>query len=698
MIESVQKRLNPNGLFLQTVVFGFISSVYIFLFNSKIDSLPGDARFNAALLSYHSRKINQPLELRADFLFGTGTLQWGYLFAFEPTAIIGSLFSDGYNFFLVAISMSIAIFFLANIFLKTYSLNRLERLLASYLVAITSIWSYSISIVDNYLFAHVPQYSSFLVLNICALICFIKIGVGSHKKSIIYASVFLILNVYMIVVFTQILVTSFILFAAVVTGSLLSLAHQKEFKEFCIKILSLFFSTICLLLLGTADYVQGFYRNTAAAEIPLTRFNNPSLRNVPKFLFETFFPSPSPTGNNEVQFIFAFLLVLFILKGVFLNKFRTKLWFTTFVIFILLLTYRVYQTQWVYEKGPNHNYLVWMLSIFYIAGPICLLFEVASKLLGRFKRLRHSFFKFAFCLIPLANLIFVMSPLSSVYEVEADSSAGMSYSDDFNLEAVQDIALNIERQFRGRVVYLKEQPNYPDLIVRQVPLLNDYSHNLTPFAYRFYKEFLFDPVDTQRRNHFLFGAQNLEIYGLLGVKYYVTTESDSINALRQESDLRKVNSSPTLSLFEHADPNIGNFSPISVSVSSSLMKTFQIMKQANFQPNIDVVVQENYSFELVPMTTSKLLVNDDSLRITAVSNGTSMVIVPLEFSSCLNLVELSSTSKMLDYRIVDGLLLGITFEKNLDIAISLEFGLLQNSDCRLKDLNFYRSLSAGFLD
>ena len=99
---------------------------------------------------------------------------------------------------------------------------------------------------------------------------------------------------------------------------------------------------------------------------------------------------------------------------------------------------------------------------------------------------------------------------------------------------------------------------------------------------------------------------------------------------------------------------------------------------------------------LEPARSSKVTVVDGDIRVVASSGGDSVLVLPFEFSSCINFEENSENSNFIRAELANGLLTAVFFSKNLDLTISYRLGLFENQDCRLKDLDLYRSITQDF--
>ena len=680
-------------------LFAVCTLIYIFTVSGEGDMFSGDARFNAALANYQFSDAGKILSLRADFLFGNGTLQWGYLWWLEPTTLVGSIFGP-YNNQLVNFVFSILVFSLTEVFLRQLDVPRLERFLASSLCAITIMWGYSIAIVDNDLFAHVPQYVSQLCATFTLLIALHKIEQAELKKSILLAGFVLMNSIFLIMVFPQIFVTVVPFIIAVVVASWIALLLRKNYFEF-FKSVSLS-AAICvvLLLLNAHKYLESFYLGNAASATPFTEFPRAHTKDPRTFLFESLFSHPSSKGDYFVQWFCFYVLVIFLLRGLFFVRYRNRLWLALGLGVSILISYRYWQRRWIFEEGPRQSYVIWAMIPLYTAA-------ISSMVFDLFKFVKKTRTK-QFLVLPLklnAELLVVaisvlvaISPISSIDHFNQEPKLENFTSNLTTPELVKDVAVGDDQIFGGRMAFMGPELDYPSFIQDRIPMLNDYSHNLSPLAYRLQREFFWDGRFEQRRNGFKFGATNLHVYELLGIKYLTALKplrfKVSNFSLLDDSEVNNKYFEKNFEIVELKDPNIGNYSPTNITVVANLETVYKEIKLLDLKQNL--IMFSDPKMNLAPARSSKVTVVDGDIRVVASSGGDSVLVLPFEFSSCINFEENSENSNFIRAELANGLLTAVFFSKDLDITVSYRLGLFENQDCRLKDLDLYRSITQDF--
>ena len=679
------------------ILFSICTLIYIFTISGESDMLSVDARFNAALANYQFSDVGRSLSLRADFLFGNGTLQWGYLWWIEPTTLVGSIFGH-YNYQLVNFVFSLLIFSLTEVFLRQLEVPRLERILASALCAITTMWGYSIAIVDNGLFAHVPQFASQYCLTLSLLIVLNKFQNADLKKSILLGLFILLNSVYLLVVFPQIFVTAIPFLVSVVLGSWIVLLKNKRITELLRSFLLSLVICLFLFFLKANLYLLSFYTGNSAVEVPLTNFPISHTRNPKVVLFESFFAHLSGKSDLSVQWFCFYAILIFIAQGLFIRRFRNLLWLTVSVSLTFLVIYNLWQRSWIYEQGPRQNYVAWSMAPLFVVAVVSVLSR-SLTFLRKFRSFsmvkRQSLVRYE-SLFVLMPLLVVFSPLSSLSQINDDLNGQSIPAVSSVPSVVNDVSFIGTSDYRGRVAFLGSYINYQTFIDNRIPLLNDYSHNLSPLAYRFHEKFFLDSDFGQWRNHFKFGPKNLNLYELVGVKYLLASLSFADEYLVDREDIQFVQkpSENKVGVIELVRPNLGNFSPVNALVADNLRQTYQILSTINLRS--DVVLLDEPKMSLQAARESKMTVVDGDLRVIASSAGDSVLVLPFEFSSCINFEEKSEKSNFIRAELANGLLTAVFFSKNLDLTISYRLGLFENQDCRLKDLELYRSITEDF--
>lgn len=185
--------------------------------------------------------------------------------------------------------------------------------------------------------------------------------------------------------------------------------------------------------------------------------------------------------------------MIYVLRGFQRAAFRTQIWFSTLMSAFCIVCYRLYQSRWIFERGPNHNYLVWLLGPLYAAGMAAVFTDIVRSAIDKldYPNIRNFLktSKYKLFLIPALAVLVVISPLSSIYFVSEEPQAVALDSLKAQPLLVENLSISNNKQFRGRAVYIDQESEFEANITDRIPLLNDYSHNMTPYAYKFYETF-----------------------------------------------------------------------------------------------------------------------------------------------------------------------------------------------------------------
>jgi len=215
-----------------------------------------------------------------------------------------------------------------------------------------------------------------------------------------------------------------------------------------------------------------------------------------------------------------------------------------------------------------------------------------------------------------------------------------------------------------------------------IPTLFQYTPTISPIFYAVMTRLLALPGDRQMRNIIVTRRINPRVLAMLGVRFVITDRPFAGEAQLRLTDRT---GERDLFLYEIANPNLGNYSPILVKQADSASEILARMADPGFDPKREMLADVGGSTEGL---TAARDVNIDfegaSLRLSAKSDARSVLLLPLEFSHCL-VAESSGSSKIELFR-ANLLETGILFSGNLDVTLSVHTGAFLHPMCRLTDL------------
>jgi len=129
--------------------------------------------------------------------------------------------------------------------------------------------------------------------------------------------------------------------------------------------------------------------------------------------------------------------------------------------------------------------------------------------------------------------------------------------------------------------------------------------------------------------------------------------------------------------YDVAGANVGDVSPTRVLIADGWSAAFARMQSPGFDPRRDVVLAEDPGVGLVPAAATSLRVDHDRLHVSADSAGTSLLVLPFEYSACARVTGHGGNGSVRLHR-ANGLFLGVEFTGRLDATIAYRAGLLQS--------------------
>jgi hypothetical protein len=225
----------------------------------------------------------------------------------------------------------------------------------------------------------------------------------------------------------------------------------------------------------------------------------------------------------------------------------------------------------------------------------------------------------------------------------------------------------------------------------RIPTLFEYTQFASPVFHALVKRTLQEPVVPHQRNIVIVSRANQRVLALLGVRYAVMPVAESPVGARRV--LEDVGGEPW-GLFELPAPNLATYSPTLVEVRRDLASTLDFVADDSVDLSQRAVVAEEIDGPLVAAEDARLSMDDGDLRLVARSAGRSLLVVPAEFSRCLELRLAGGGGTGRNARLVrvDGVLTGLVFEHEIDAVIAFRTGPLHSPTCRWRDYQDLREM------
>ncbi len=236
-------------------------------------------------------------------------------------------------------------------------------------------------------------------------------------------------------------------------------------------------------------------------------------------------------------------------------------------------------------------------------------------------------------------------------------------------------------------IALKNDHLSDGLWLHNIPTLTEYNQLITPAFYRIVRTFLTVPNDKQNRSWASFSYLDTRILRMLGVRFFFTT-SAVVEGAQLQQTLEVPHARP-LHLFELQDANIAGKSADKIIRAASVQEAENIMASKDFDLN-SAVVFSAVPEQTTPVSQSSIALENGSYHIRASSKGKSMLIVPVEYSRCMDVTAINGA--MPQAIRVNIALTGLVFEREMDILLSTNIGPFHHPRCRLKDYQDFKAI------
>jgi hypothetical protein len=222
-----------------------------------------------------------------------------------------------------------------------------------------------------------------------------------------------------------------------------------------------------------------------------------------------------------------------------------------------------------------------------------------------------------------------------------------------------------------------------DLWNSNIPTIEDYGQWLTRQMFMFNRDLLAAPGDIADEHGVATHVYRVapEILAMLGVRYIVT--DGTLNSPLVTEVVQEASAAGTvLRLYEIQNANMGNLSPTKVISADNYGDAISRLRDLRGRDTVVVLGNPSLPPAIVPARQADLTVIKGGYHIEARSSGTSLLVLPVQFSHCWQLVE-KSTGKAGIFR-ANIVQTGLYFRGDISADLRFGFGLL-NSSCRKQD-------------
>ncbi len=220
-----------------------------------------------------------------------------------------------------------------------------------------------------------------------------------------------------------------------------------------------------------------------------------------------------------------------------------------------------------------------------------------------------------------------------------------------------------------------------------VPTTYQYFTFITAPYYLLMTEFLARPTDRQTRSGLVLTRVDAKMLRLWGIRYLLTDRETNVG--HEVASL--TTALLTMHLIELDGANTGNYSPTAVHRVPDFHSGISLMHEPAFdgaKTVITDVTDDSIEGPLVPASDAHLVFETYGFRLTARSEGKSVLVLPPQFSRCWS-ISGSGSPRLFRANLMQ---IGVEFSGALDAQLVFRHGPLFASSCRLQDVQDIKRL------
>jgi hypothetical protein len=724
---------SPTRLVFHPFVINLLSfftlSLVAFRDNAPYLFYAYDGQFEVTLITLDSLFVPPQIGLTNNYLQGLGNV-W---FALNPKLFLEYLLVAGageFTNFALAYAISAT-----QLFAGTFLLARMigvswpAALIASWALPLLTFQFVGWPLIWN-IFRYFPHYATVAAISVVTAGLLLLIGVSPPRKAVILGVVTFFAIAYVVIAAPTLLILAAPQCAVFGLVSLVAAAQRRHLWAPLAVM-----SAILLLCVaaGFAFYIQGLTAFTAASF-----FRDLSIR--PAYLFEASLLLWNPVTPRFFTIERTFLLLGLLggfwamLRGSGTLRLAALAFVCTASLYLAVGVLHAHHPFWF---GPSTLYFENFLLPFYSIFAALLCFQPAHVLAAAIgKHWGQIPPRAARAFVGLVAVSIATLPWLHVSEQRRVFGRSLPpYHAPFPQPSTpitailkQEIALKPGEPFRGRVATVTGRIFAPSMNVDlrrpaladvtnhlamfetgnshtaaglwqdSVPTLLEYNHLMTPAYFVFCRFFFTEPIDQQWRNTVMMRRIDPRLLAGIGVRFIVTDAPfEGAAHLRQtldvpvrEETLKRMGARHpvegfTLYLYELPSVNVGQYSPTEIVTRPTASRMLDLLAQPSTDLTRTAVTSESIDEKLVPARLSQFVVNKGSLAVKAASSGWSLLLLPVEYSRCLQVRANGPDAEKVRLLRANLLLTVVLFKEQLDAQITYHTGPFVNSRCRLED-------------
>ena len=681
-------------VFLNFFVFFTLTLVTYLRGGSQSYLVNFDSAYNVGAIKNSFRFGAFGFALQGDFIQSLGNVQLGIIHWLNPFAIGGSMFSSGFSMVSALTTVGSLLYISTVVLARSMRVGHSSAALAGFIVSFTmlGINPFTVSTFNKLQ----PAATVLLIISNFYLALVLELHRGSKKHSFQKALLLSLLFLYTATVFAEYSAVILPVLALMSVCALISHALAGNREALMRHACALTLLVTVVLLTGALPMNMGLILYSSSIIFKNEMIYRKFAESVSIDPFLSFF-----IDHGTISIAIAAVSAIGI---VFAARDKTKSisnaakWLTIAILGVI--TYQFVFTSSTKEIGPSPQYFaffVWPTVWILLSVVVIRLLEVT------FNNYRDTR-RYAFFAKYIGPIVFSLwTILWIARNPKMDDTEVPFYANKSELVNTIDSSIGLSKNnlFRGRTATFlgdltnsaREANNLATfqnqyLYQHGIPVLDEYSHGETGQFAKFAKYFFMDKSDQMVRNFIPYRIFDPRILKLIGVKFVFSDTEISGQTSVATGGFRE----PKFT-YRLENPNVGNYSPTTILQAKTYEESFNLMSNSNFDPiNEAVFTNETYFNEtLVPTTESKLTVSRGALNLKATSTGMSLLILPIEYSNCLSFH--SESASQFAIKRVNGILVGLVFNRVIDVNVKYRLGYSPIGSCRIDDLYDFKLLN-----
>ena len=213
-----------------------------------------------------------------------------------------------------------------------------------------------------------------------------------------------------------------------------------------------------------------------------------------------------------------------------------------------------------------------------------------------------------------------------------------------------------------------------------IPTLEEYGQWTSAQAHAFAQRLLKADTGRAHVNYLRAFTFDRDILGALGVRF-ILTNAPTLDGPAVLRGSVTPPGAPAVRLFEFSGPNLGTYSPTHFVRASTADEIVQRIRENKHRLDQVAVVSEEIASTTARAFNVVMIVERDGLRVQAASDGPAHVLLPVQFSHCLVVVN-GAAARLTRANLFQTLM---SFDRTVDARIEFRFGLFADNSCRLRD-------------